>query len=164
MSYPRWTQLDKTEKASWWTAFNAVYNFQPGSETDPYPGIVEPKNSITFDLRGSSSPPRARVNTEAEEAFRTAFPSDTVLIALNWQHPGYRFRPHGDPLPQNISPIPVYPDGDYYLFFTEDLQCGTFGHPWHKTLCVFGEPLLSTLAEALSTWLPVARRGGHEPQ
>lgn len=40
---------------------------------------------------------------------------------------------------------------------TDDLTTGTFGHPWEQTLCIFGEPLVTTLAPLLTIWLPIKR-------
>ena len=81
---------------------------------------------------------------------------------LDWQHPGYRFRP--SVLASTWSKdwrIPVYPDGDYFSFFVQGMSSGTFGHPWEETLCVFGTPLVATLGASLATWLPVKRLDGH---
>ncbi|WP_433539254.1 DUF2716 domain-containing protein [Micromonospora sp. CA-249363] len=45
-------------------------------------------------------------------------------------------------------------------FLTPDLNCGTFGHPWEKSLCVFGERLVEPLAHTLDAWLPRKRVNG----
>jgi Protein of unknown function (DUF2716) len=44
-------------------------------------------------------------------------------------------------------PIEIYPDGDSYIWLAEDLRYGTFGHPWEPSLCVFGEELVTAVAE-----------------
>jgi hypothetical protein len=54
--------------------------------------------------------------------------------------------------------VPIYPDGDYYAFMTEDLLEGTFGHPWEQTLCIMGDRLINSLGRSLETWLPIKRR------
>lgn len=54
----------------------------------------------------------------------------------------------------------MFPNGDYYAFFTQDFSAGTFGHPWEQSLCVMGAPLVGTLGVSLRTWLPVLREGG----
>jgi hypothetical protein len=87
-------------------------------------------------------------------------PEAETLLALDWQHPAYRFSPARQAL--TWAPewkIPVYPDGDYFAFLTEDFTEGTFGHPWERTICVFGERLVGSLGGSLATWLPVERRG-----
>ena len=83
------------------------------------------------------------------------------LVVLDWQHPAYRFRPAHQALTWRAEwRVPVYPDGDYYAFLTQDFTEGTFGHPWEKTLCVIGERLGASLGRSLETWLPVKRRDG----
>jgi hypothetical protein len=54
--------------------------------------------------------------------------------------------------------VTPFPNGDYYIFLSEDFRTGTFGHPWEETMCIFGDRLLTALAEPLSVWLPVRRR------
>ncbi|GAA4586840.1 hypothetical protein GCM10023107_03950 [Actinoplanes octamycinicus] len=97
------------------------------------------------------------LNAMALLAFAEAVPDGGRLAVLDWQHQSYWFRPdlqvrRGDPWP-----LSVFPDGDYYIFLTEDLTAGTFGHPWEQTLCVFGEPLMTTLVPLLTGWLPIIR-------
>jgi hypothetical protein len=55
-------------------------------------------------------------------------------------------------------PVSPFPDGDYYIFLSEDLTSGTFGHPWEQSLCVFGRVLVDALVPTLSSWLPILRR------
>ena len=80
---------------------------------------MEPSPSITFDL--SVIPGGARrgavyeaINAEALRAFVWAMPDRHELIALDWQHPAYRFVPANQALTWAAEwKIPVYPDGDY---------------------------------------------------
>eukprot|EP01133_Synstelium_polycarpum_P023417 gene23417-28073_t len=58
--------------------------------------------------------------------------------------------------------VPVYPNGDYYIFSRDDFTEGTFGHPWERTLCVFGERMVEGLGRTLSTWLPRLRVNGEQ--
>lgn len=101
------------------------------------------------------------VNAEALRAFVWALPDVDEFLALDWQHPGYRFRPAAQALTWRAEwRVPVYPDGDYFAFLTPDLSEGTFGHPWERTICVIGERMCSSLGASLSTWLPTKRRDG----
>ena len=54
----------------------------------------------------------------------------------------------------------VYPDGDYYCFFSPDMSEGTFGHPWEQSLCVIGDRLIKSLGQSPSLWLPTLRING----
>ena len=68
------------------------------------------------------------------------------VIALDWQHQGYYFRPERF---EGHWEIPPFPDGDYYIFLSEDMTEGWFGHPWEQTICVFGSRAVYSLALGL---------------
>lgn len=83
------------------------------------------------------------------------------LSTLDWQHLAYRFVPANQALTWQVEwKIPIYPDGDYFAFLSEDYAEGTFGHPWEQTICVMGERLIDSLAQTWATWLPVKRQNG----
>jgi Protein of unknown function (DUF2716) len=121
--------------------------------------------SVTFDLGVIADGPQRgaaydAINAEALRAFVWALP-DAELVVLDWQHPAYRFRPANQALAWRADwRVPVYPDGDYFAFLTQDFAEGTFGHPWEQTLCVIGERLCASLGRSLGTWLPIKRRDG----
>ena len=160
-----WTELGRDEYDAYWATFDSRFGFRAGVSPDAWPAIREPAPSVTFDLGVIADGPRRgaaydAINAEALRAFVWALP-DTELVVLDWNHPAYRFRPAHQAL--NWRPdwrVPVYPDGDYYAFLTEDFMEGTFGHPWEQTLCVIGELLGASLGRSLETWLPVKRRDG----
>jgi hypothetical protein len=88
-------------------------------------------------------------------------PDRRELVVLDWQHPAYRFRPANQALTWQAEwKVPVYPDGDYFAFLSEDFSEGTFGHPWEKTICVLGERLVTSFGRSLATWLPIKRENG----
>jgi hypothetical protein len=143
-----------------WLGFQARFHFRPGTEPSTWPAIREPEPSLTIDLapifenegRGA-----ADVNGQVLAAMTEAFPDDTRLLALDWFHVGYRFRPHRFAATGQQWRITPFPNGDYHIFATADMTAGTFGHPWERTLCLFGAPLLNALAPRLTAWLPVKR-------
>lgn len=170
-----WTPIPDYER--YWTPFDAAFSFAPSYADDPtnvtHPGITEPPGSVTFSLApiahtGSTARFWAGVhalNAEVLRAFVNVLPESERLVVLDWQHQGYWFRPHDHAVgafsPDGIEPAawPVcpFPDGDYYVFLTEDLSAGTFGHPWEQSLCVFGDALADALVPTLSSWLPILR-------
>jgi hypothetical protein len=160
-----WTELDRAEDDDYWASFNARYGFRAGDSPEAWPAINEPVPSVTFDLSVIADGPQRgaaydAINAEALRAFVWSLP-DADLVVLDWQHPAYRFRPAIQALTcQPEWRVPVYPDGDYYVFLTRDLVDGTFGHPWEQTLCVMGERLGASLGRSLATWLPIKRRNG----
>ena len=161
-----WEPVPMDEYQRLWSAFDARFAFRAGTTAEAWPAIREPTPSITFDLGQLHDGPQRgaaydAINAEALRAFVFALPDVESLLVLDWQHPAYRFKPATQALSWRPEwPIPVYPDGDYYAFLTPDLAEGTFGHPWERTLCVFGDRLLDALGATLLTWLPVKRRDG----
>jgi hypothetical protein len=156
--------MDADDK--YWMPFQQRFEFRP--KFDPAGrAIVEPSGSVTIDLSPVFNSPSRRefaagarsVNSLALLAFVRALDEpDTSLVVLDWQHQTFRFWPHR--LATQHDPhwqTEVFPDGDYYIFLTEDMTTGTFGHPWEQTLCIFGERLVSVLLPLLTAWLPVKR-------
>ena len=69
---------------------------------------------------------------------------------MDWQHTCFTFDPHAGFEFENMEewPIPPFPNGDYYLFLTENLFGGFFGHPWEQSICVIGEAFVDQLENA----------------
>jgi hypothetical protein len=160
---PAWEPISMDVDDAYWDPFYQRFNFRPSMQNRP--AISEPQPSVTIDLGPIFAGGHAQfgagataINNLALVALTRALDSDTSLVVLDWQHQSYRFWPHlfacqADPRWATT----VFPDGDYYIFLTEDMSTGTFGHPWEQTLCVFGEPLVSTLVPMLTSWLPIKR-------
>lgn len=149
----------------YWDMFYARFHFKPS--TTVHPGIAEPTPSITFDLSPIfAAEPSEWVRGEDRltgavlEAMKAVFGNER-LVVLNWQHDALRFVPDGfKPRSDDDWAIPVFPNGDYFIYLTESMDDGFFGHPWEQTFCVFGRRLLPRLDRELGTWLTVARRDG----
>ncbi|MCW6005292.1 DUF2716 domain-containing protein [Micromonospora sp. CPCC 205371] len=148
----------------YWTPFCQRFDFRPSVRS--WPAITEPAPSVTVDLApifAARSQPEfggraaARHSGTPLAPVRGLRPGSRLVVGC-WQHQTYRFWPHRFACqPHRQWQTDVFPDGDYYIFLTEDMSTGTFGHPWEQTLCVFGEPLLSVLVPMLTNWLPVKR-------
>ncbi|GAA2590883.1 hypothetical protein GCM10010435_81980 [Winogradskya consettensis] len=160
---PAWEPISMDVDDAYWDPFYQRFNFRPSMYQ--WPAITEPEPSVTIDLGPIFDAGHAQfgagasaINSLALVALTRVLGSDTSLVVLDWQHQSYRFWPHlfaCQPDPQWATT--VFPNGDYYIFLTEDMTTGTFGHPWERTLCVFGEPLVSTLVPMLTSWLPIKR-------
>jgi hypothetical protein len=146
-----------------WTPFHQRFAFRPGMRS--WPAIEEPRPSVTFDLGPLFAGSHAQfaagadaINSLTLLALIRVLDPDTSVVVLDWQHQTYRFRPHLFACQSDQQwPTTVFPNGDYYIFLTDDMSTGTFGHPWEQTLCVFGEQLMSALVPTLTSWLPVKR-------
>jgi hypothetical protein len=160
---PAWEPIPMDTDDAYWTPFNQRFNFRPGMRS--WPAIDDPQPSVTIELgpifaggRAQFAAGAAAINSLAVAALVRVLDHDTSVVVLDWQHQTYRFWPHLFAcLPDQQWPTTVFPNGDYYIFLTEDMRTGTFGHPWEQTLCVFGEPLVSALVPMLASWLPLKR-------
>jgi hypothetical protein len=157
-----WEQIRDYER--FWTPFDAAFRFRPGMDPATWPAIVEPSGSLTFDLgrvfsrEGGFAADEDALNALTLAAMTKVFKEGTKLVALDWQHQSYWFWPHRQAASSEPWRIPPFPNGDYFIFLTEDLTQGTFGHPWEQTFCVFGRDMVGALGPQLAAWLPVKRK------
>ena len=135
--------LNEVEYNSVWNRFYSQFMFKPDYHERLRPAIHEPVPSIVYRFKDEVLDQDIE---ELDASFRRCFAEiaqqGRLMYALDWQHESYRFDPNSD---WSDLPIGVFPDGDYYIFLTDDFTCGTFGHPWQGSLCVFGERLISLL-------------------
>ncbi|MGI8689898.1 MAG: DUF2716 domain-containing protein [Thermomicrobiales bacterium] len=152
-TWEKWVPFSDTNYEIMWGRFGERFCFRPSTQPDQWPGIDEPSPSITFwighvyDENERYSSFVTDLNTNTLKAFRTCVLPEQRLAVLDWHHACYWFYPHrtfdaGNP---EAWPIPVLPNGDYYIFLAEDLSFGIFGHPWEQTICVFGAPLIRAI-------------------
>ena len=162
---PAWSPISMDHDDEHSRGFHQRFAFRPGMSIAE-PAINEPAGSVTLDLSPiftardvhEAAAGMNAVNSLGLLAWVSVLAPETSLLVLDWQHQTHRFWPHRfacQPDPQWQTE--VFPNGDYYIFLTEDMSTGTFGHPWQQTLCVFGEPLVSALVPMLAGWLPVKR-------
>lgn len=102
-------------------------------------GIAEPTPSVVFDLGAvPAATPGAwaarvdAINAEALRCFVIDWNDDPNFVVLDWQHPGYTFDAEAHAAAKELAEwrVPIYPNGDYYIFSRDDFTEGTFGHPW----------------------------------
>lgn len=162
-----WSELSPEDSSRAWSRFAERFGgLRPSIGPVEWPAIREPTPSVTFDLSVATATPglwAARgdaINAEALRCFLTAF-DDPEWVVLDWQHPSYQLDAAVHAATEDTEwRVSVYPNGDYYTFARPDFSEGTFGHPWERTLCVFGPRLVETLGHTLSTWLPRTRVDG----
>lgn len=154
---PVWRELNYDEA---WGLFDAQFEFRPDYYDRETPAIRLPERSLVIDLAPVFTHEGARfaagesaVNAAGLRAF-VWLAGDTDLVALDWQHPAYRYSPAAHALANVEWSIPVFPNGDYYIHSMPDLSWGTFGHPWQQTLTIWGDPLIEALGAELLAWLP----------
>ncbi|MES9706026.1 DUF2716 domain-containing protein, partial [Bacillus toyonensis] len=43
--------------------------------------------------------------------------------------------------------IPIFPNGDYYFFIQKDFKWGYLGHPWEKSITIFGKEIIESFKQ-----------------
>jgi hypothetical protein len=160
------TALSEAECRRVWDRFYEDFGFRPSTSSFKWPAINEPAASVTWSLAALDDDPGYerldRLVEVVEQGLASCVSPRGALLALDWQHTSYRFAPHKvGGLGQPAWPLSPYPDGDYYIYLSEDFRCGSFGHPWEETLCLFGEELLDAVAVEVDKVLgsPIRRSG-----
>jgi hypothetical protein len=153
-----WHPLDYEEA---WAPFDNRFDFRANFHERVEPAIRLPERSLVLDLSPvfAHEGPRfaageAAVNASALRAF-VWLAGGQELTALDWQHTPYRYSPAKHAVAGlDYWPVPVFPNGDYYIHFASGLTWGTFGHPWQQNLTIWGDDLIKSLGAELLTWLP----------
>ncbi|WP_081685095.1 DUF2716 domain-containing protein [Amycolatopsis nivea] len=141
------------DEPAWYWVHDKL-RFWPSTFAHDWPGFHEPRPSAAWDLstgeydRASAEFRLGPYAVEEHDVARAVLAAlqevtaeDDWLWVLHWQHQSFKFWPHR--MQQNAPwPVSVFPRGDYHLFLAADFSYGTLGHPWERTLCVFGENLL----------------------
>ena len=157
-----WSVIPEHECDLIWDRFYASFSFRPSVST--FPGIMEPVPSVTYSIAAAFASPGDpdHITDDLDDVALRVFsgiagPSGRV-ITLDWQHECYYFEPYRH---DGRWVIPTFPDGDYYIFVSEDMADGWFGHPWEQTICVFGHRAISSLELGLPKLFssPVRRDG-----
>lgn len=119
-----------------------------------------PERSLVIDLApvfvhegGRFAAGEAAVNAAALRCF-VWLAGDQEMTALDWQHTPYRYSPARHAVAGLGWPVPVFPNGDYYIHLASGLEWGPFGHPWQESLTLWGDALIESLGAELLTWLP----------
>jgi hypothetical protein len=136
----------------WWERLEEQLGF---SRNEVESSIHEPSPSVTWDLSAFFALDKPAFVLQAGDltrkvlrAFQQAIPEGErvyALDALRWfEH--YSFDPHqlGGVGRDQWAHIP-WSDGNFSIFFVADLRLGLFGHPLHKTLCIFGAEMLAAI-------------------
>jgi hypothetical protein len=153
-----WEELSDHEYDEAWDRFYKQFQFYPSTSRGYCPGISEPIPSETYKIshiydHDDVYYDTLNVNLQGLflKYFRTLASDNDWVYALDWQHPGYRFYPHIAFELDEFGewPVPIPPNGDYYIFLEKDFRYGVFGHPWQQTMCIFGNQLLVELKKEM---------------
>lgn len=144
-----------------WVPFEARFKFKPNFYERTAPVIELADDCLVIDLEpifrhegARFAAGEAAINAAALRSFVWLLGDDS-LTALDWQHTPYRYSPADHVLSSlEYMPIPVFPNGDYYVHMSRGAGWGTFGHPWQQSLTIWGNELIDALGAELGTRLP----------
>ncbi|WP_433774290.1 DUF2716 domain-containing protein [Bacillus wiedmannii] len=144
-----WTEFTDKEYDQILDRVYSEIEFSPSDSI--FPSFKLPSPFITYDIShyfGESVD--LNVYDEVEEKVLLVFKENTMpneyIMALDWQHECYWVNPHLE-FERNESDewiIPIIPNGDYYFFIHKDFKWGYLGHPWEKSITIFGRELIES--------------------
>ena len=138
-------QLSEDESQETWDKFYEVFHFKPSPKD--FPSITSGKPQLKFDIQDCFSPdyPFHKLEDFAIALFTKISKPKDRLYALDWQHTCYDFDPRlkMDRNEFGEWEIPVFPNGDYYIFLTKDFENLWFGHPWEQTITLIGDEIVA---------------------
>jgi Protein of unknown function (DUF2716) len=141
-----WQILNESESKKAWDFVYTTLGFSPYS-LDHQP-IKTELSSICFDLedkygKGFSEDFYNELHKITLECFRKTG-SNSKYYALNWQHNSYSFDPllpfEKDEFGEWL--IPVFPNGDFHFFITNDLKNVFFADGINFRICLFGDNII----------------------
>ena len=139
-----WRELNEIEEKQVWDTFYNLFDFKPSIKK--FPGIKTSLPTKKFSTKKyfSLDAPLDKLETLALTLFRSVSKPGERLYALNWHHQCYDFDPRLEMDRDEFNEwiIPIFPNGDYYIFLTKDFHNVWFGHPWEKSM-LFDNTLLA---------------------
>jgi hypothetical protein len=150
-----WSALPEQELKAVSDRLKSQFAFRAGALPKDWPGIREPQPSITYSISGALEKDDESLRIldddlckKAAAAFRKCTQPGQRLYVLDWPHASYCFDPHHSTSSDlDMWAVSGLPDSDYSIFLAEDFSFGMFGHPWEKSVCIFGQPLIEAFAE-----------------
>ncbi len=136
--------LSKEEYDKVWNNFYELFDFSPS--TTVFPALTTTMPQLKLDISRGFGP--AYPLNELEQFALTLFNNITKpgdrLYALDWQHECFDFDSRQEMNRNEFEEwiIPIFPNGDYYIFMTKDFNNVWFGHPWEETITLIGENIV----------------------
>jgi hypothetical protein len=143
-----WVPFSEKEYDQIWERIYRDFKFEPS--ISEFPSFKVPYPFITYDVSdyfGESVDLDAYDDLEEKAllVFKENTSFNEYILALDWQHECYWVNPNvkfeRDEFGEWI--IPIFPNGDYYFFIQKDFKWGFLGHPWEKSITIFGKELIN---------------------
>ncbi|AXY09311.1 MULTISPECIES: DUF2716 domain-containing protein [Bacillus] len=144
-----WMEFTDKEDDRIWNKLYSELEFSPSVST--FPSFKVPSPFITYNIShyfGESVDLDVYDDLEdkALQVFKENTASNEYIMALDWQHECYWVNPHLEFERNEFDEwiIPIFPNGDYYFFIQKDFNWGYLGHPWEKSITIFGKGLIES--------------------
>ncbi|WP_411334578.1 DUF2716 domain-containing protein [Metabacillus indicus] len=161
-----WFELSSKEDKELYKKIYKKLKFKPS--TVEFPSFVVPSPFISYDLShclvdmSQFESLNSDLKNKTLHNLKEVTKKDEFIYGFDWNHASYWVNPHLD-FPKtecNEWLVPVFPDGDYYFFLQENLDWGILGHPWEKSITIFGTDLLKAFKNVSpSLFWKVLRKG-----
>jgi hypothetical protein len=136
--------LNQEESNKVWDKFYDLFDFKPSVNT--FPAVKTTTAQLKFDIKDcfSSDYPFDKLEQLALNIFDKISKPGERLYALDWQHECYDFDSRQDMDRNEFGEwiIPIFPNGEYYIFLTKDFNNIWFGHPWEQTITLIGDNIV----------------------
>ena len=143
-----WIPFSDQEYDQIWERIDRDFKFKPSISN--FPSFHAPHPFITYDISdyfGDSADFNIYDDLEekALDSFKEITLIDEYIMALDWQHECYWVNPRLQFKKDEFGEwtIPIFPNGDYYFFIQKDFKWGYLGHPWEKSITIFGKELIN---------------------
>ncbi len=139
-----WIEFTDKEDEQIWDKIYSELKFSPSLSI--FPSFKVPSPFVTYDISHCFGESINDLESKALQAFQEITASNEYIMALYWQHECYWVNPHVEFERNEFDEwiIPVFPNGDYYFFIQKDFKWGYLGHPWEKSITIFGKELIES--------------------
>ncbi|MBJ8110528.1 DUF2716 domain-containing protein [Bacillus cereus group sp. N6] len=139
-----WMEYTDEEYDQIWDRIDSKLKFSPSDSI--FPSFKVPSPFVTYDISHYFGESINDLESKALQAFKKNTASNEYIMALDWQHECYWVNPHLEFERNEFNEwiIPVFPNGDYYFFIQKDFKWGYLGHPWEKSITIFGKELIES--------------------
>ena len=141
-----WSAIPEIDYNRIWDKFDLDFSFTPSVDSKDWPSIKTEKPFLKFTISDLGNENLlSDFIKKAIDAFIGITNEDEQIIALDWQHECFYINPGKIKVPDmlDFSTISFIPNGDYYIFLTNDFENVWFGHPWEKSITVIGDRLIN---------------------
>ena len=161
-----WEVLSDNEEEYIWKFILENYKFNPkyNSKDKSAPFLILPEPYAVYEMHLFTSYLKdTSINIDEEyynnfnelitNIFIKCMGKDEYIFALDWQHTCFKYNPNSSEKMSKVLELDgfniyfpeFYPDGDYYIFISNNFSWGYFTHPWTQELWVFGNELINEI-------------------